>query len=286
MDEIALTIGNFDGVHLGHQALLKKLKERGKKTAVVTFSNHPSTILKQKPVKLISTLSHKLHLLQNIDFLIVKEFTTELSQLSAEDFLLQVQKEIPFSKLILGQPSRLGHKREAGHQEIDHLALKLGFAFEPISLLDEDGQICSSTRIRNLIALGELKQVETLLGRPYSIFSQVQLGEGKGRLLGFRTLNVAVNSLSLPPLGVYTASIKHKNRFYKGIANLGFAPTLKTLEEPLLEVHLLDCEEILIEEEIEVVFHHFLRQEMKFSSPEALKNQIKLDIQLATSKFI
>lgn len=284
MDEIALTIGNFDGVHLGHQALLKRLKEKGKKTIVVTFSNHPSEILREKSVKLIITLKHRLKLLQVVDAVIVKEFTRELSCLSAYDFLKGLKEEISFSTLILGKEARLGRNREAGCLEIDQIANKLGFEFEPFAPYCEGGTICSSSVIRKCLSEGNLQVVSSFLGRPFSLLSQVQPGDGLGRLIGFKTINLPIDSLVLPPLGVYIVAIKHQGLIYKGVANLGYAPTLKNMPHPLLEVHILDNDKSF-EGEIEVIFHKFLREERKFLSLKELKNQIALDIE-QTKNFI
>ncbi len=276
-NEISLTVGNFDGVHLGHQKILEELK--GQK-CLFTFSNHPGEILHHRTVPLLTIPSQKLHFLKQagIDRIIVAPFTRELSLQSAETFLSSLKQRVPFTRLVLGHDAAVGHLRQGDREEIDALSKKLDFTAQFLEPLKIDGKVVSSTRIREHIQKGELEKAAIFLGRPYLICGHVMVGAGKGKLLGFQTANLSVETLCLPPLGVYSVEVIHKGKPYLGVANLGSAPTLHTNRATLLEVHILDIEESLYGEEIEVIFKRFLRPEREFSSPESLKKQISLDI--------
>jgi len=280
MKEVALTIGNFDGVHLGHQALCARLKEEGKRQVIVTFANHPSTVLKDTPTPTLTTHFHKLQILKKIGIteVVTLPFTEALSLLSAQEFLLFLQKQTSFDVLILGQEARLGHKREAGEEEITALGNELGFTTSYIPPVYHESTPISSTRVRSLVAKGDLSSASLLLGRDYSLLSPVQRGEGKGKLLGFKTLNFSLEGLQHPPWGVYVVSVCYNGTSYRGVANLGVAPTLKLSSPPLMEVHLLDFAQEIYGAFVEVTFHRHLREERKFPSLEALKNQIEQDI--------
>jgi len=281
-----LTIGFFDGLHRGHQAVLTRLKEvalqRHKKTTVLTFSDSPSYVLhkKQQPSQLYST-EHKILLLKEmgIDHLILLPFTTELAQLSAEQFLQQLHPVCPFDQLVLGYDTAFGKDKEGGREKIKQLGTTMGFQAEYIQPLTLDGEIVSSTQIRSLILQGNLKQAEHLLGRKYSIYSKVIHGAGRGKKLGFPTANIALKDFCLPPYGVYAVKIKQGEHVYQGAANLGVAPTVRDSLEPLLEVYLFDYVKDLYDEYLEVIFYAYVRPEIKFSSLDALKCQIQKDVE-------
>ncbi len=278
--EISLTLGNFDGVHLGHQKILQELK--GQKS-LFTFSNHPAEILHQRTVPLLTTPSQKLHLLKQagIEQIVVAPFTRELSLQSAETFLSSLKQRVPFTHLVLGHDAAVGHLRQGNRREIDILSRKMDFTPLFQDPLKIDGKVVSSTRIRGLIQKGDFERAALFLGRPYSIRGQVMPGAGKGKLLGFQTANLSVETLCLPPLGVYAVEVIRNGKLYLGVANLGAAPTLHTNRTTQLEVHILDAKESLYAEEIEVIFKRFLRPEKWFPSPERLKQQISHDIALA-----
>lgn len=271
-----LTIGNFDALHLGHLALLNAMQ---KPKVVLTFTNHPQAFFSGKePLKLLS-LPHKLHLfeLYGVDAVILLPFNEELSKKTAEEFL----HEIPFSKLVLGYDARIGHKREGTPEILTALSKKMGFelAYMPPVVIDE--RPISSSRVKEFVRQGELKRAEELLGRPYSLFGSVVEGLGKGKSLGFPTLNLNVTGLVLPPLGVYAVKVFFQGKAHKSVANLGFSPTLRNATTPILEAHIPSFEEDLYGKQVEIIFSHFIRQEKKFLSVEDLKNQIAKDIVIA-----
>ncbi len=282
---VVLTIGFFDGVHLGHQRIFSKVKELKGDTGLsfaLTFKNHPQTVLKPfTPFPLISSLTQRVQLIKNqgIDTLILLDFDKEIQNTSADEFLLNLHEHIPFDHLVLGPNATIGRKKEGDAKLIQLLSKKFSFDFHPQDSYFMDKCQVSSTLIREMITRGNLNEASKLLNRPYSIVAPVISGEQIGKVLGFPTLNLDVEDLILPPLGVYKVHLMKQGRAHLAIANLGFAPTLKERKTPLLEVHLLDYKEELIEEELEIVFVDFIRKEKKYSSIDELKAQIHLDIQ-------
>lgn len=277
---ISLTIGNFDGVHIGHQAILAALS--GQKV-VFSFSNHPVEVLKNRSCPRLTTTSHRLSLLEKlgVDTTILVPFTEAFSRQSAEEFLLSLRAAVPFSHLVLGHDAVIGHGRQGDSRHLRDLAAKMDFHLDylqPVIFLDET---VSSSRARKLIREGVFEEAGAILGRPYSIRTIVEPGEQQGRLLGFPTANLKVHSLCLPPLGVYIVQADISGNRHMGVANLGQAPTLHADRPPLLEVHLIDCEEELYGIEIEIFFLEFLRHERRFESIEALKKQIQQDVRSA-----
>lgn len=284
---IALTIGNFDGFHLGHQKLLSKLMEKAEHSVVLTFTSHPNTVLQNRPVSYLTSLPHRLTLLENfgIDTVIALPFTQEFSEQSPEAFLTFLKSYIPFSHLILGYDAVIGHQRSGHPALLQTLSEKLDFSLEYLEPVNFNGNVVSSRQIRNLIQEGDFKTAELYLGRPYSIYSAVIQGAGKGGRIGFRTANLSVEHLSLPPIGVYAVKVCIENQSYLGVANLGYAPTLHQDRPPVLEVHILDYDNTLTHVPLEVIFLKHLRGEKKFPSIEALKTQIQKDIYQTRSLY-
>lgn len=287
-DPLVVTIGNFDGVHLGHQLVLKKVAEAkdrmNGKSLAITFSNHPSEVLNpEKPLFKICTLNHRIKLLKEsgIDILLLLTFTKEFSQQSAEEFLKRIREKYSFSHLILGHDAAFGKDRKGDRQQIQNLAKAFHFHVEYLDSFSLDGVTISSSKIRELISEGDFTKLQKFLGRPYSIYSKVISGKGKGKTIGFPTANIEVNDLCLPPYGVYAVKLINSEQIFKGVANLGVAPTIRHESNPLLEVHLFEHHEDLYNKNVEVIFSNYLRPEKKFSGLEELKNQIHNDIQKA-----
>lgn len=292
LSPIALTIGNFDGIHLGHRAVLEHLKQTAKKnkikSAVLTFSNHPSLILRPThPTPLLCTIEHKIQLLHDIgiDLIILLPFTKEFSEQSAEVFLHHVLETLPFDILILGSDAHIGKNREGDRSMITKLADTLGFHVEYFPDYTQDGQRISSSLIRDYIQKGQLRQAEKLLGRPYSIYGPILKGDGRGAPLGFPTANLSVSNLCLPPLGVYAVSLSYEKKTLAGVANLGFAPTVRQENDPILEVHLFDQHLNLYGKTVDVKFFDFIRQERRFENLEELRKQIAIDIKNVKAIF-
>jgi riboflavin kinase / FMN adenylyltransferase len=282
---VILTIGNFDGMHLGHQALLHHLVNTAKKqqaaSAVLTFSNHPSKVLNPtNPTPLLCKIEHKMAMLEQagIDLALLLPFTKEFSEQSADVFLKTVRHSLPFQTLILGSDAHIGKNREGNRSNVTKLAETLGFAIEYFPDIEKNGQRISSSLIRACIRQGHLKEAETLLGRPFSIYGEVIKGRGTGTTLGFPTANLDVEDLCLPPLGVYAVRLFIDNKPHEGIANLGIAPTVRQNNKPILEVYLFDHINDLYGKNVEVLFCEFIREEKQFSNLEELKKQIALDV--------
>lgn len=286
-----LTIGNFDGMHRGHQALLEHLQviaqRTASSTAVLTFENHPTEVLSpERAVKQICTPAHKMMLLDaiGINLLILLTFTREFSQLTTEQFLQELQSYSGFTTLILGHDARIGKNREGDHDKVRELAHSKGFSVEYLKPVSQQGIVVSSTHIRKLIQQGDFDQVAQFLGRRYSIYGPVVKGQSQGARLGFPTANLDLSQLILPPYGVYAVQVKHKNELLQGVANLGIAPTVRSEGEPRLEVHLIDQQRDLYGENIEVIFLKYLRGEKKFANITELQQQIAKDV--VQAKFV
>jgi|688.fasta_scaffold04683_20 riboflavin kinase/FMN adenylyltransferase len=282
----AMMIGNYDGMHLGHQSLFQQLKKIAQsthcKSVVVTFKNHPSLVLRPEcPVQLLCTFEHKVKLIeaQGIDVLIPLTFTKEFSHQTAEQFLNEVRKHCSFSHLILGFDSVLGKDRHGDKPHLFKVAKEQGFSLTYLDEIKLDGEKISSSKIRECIRQGNFDHAEKMLGRRYSIYTSIKSGEGLGKRIGFPTLNMDVGGLCLPPLGVYAVKVIHENAMLDGVANLGIAPTVRQNPEPILEVHLL--ESVAKIDWIEVVFIQFLRPEIRFENIDRLKEQIGKDVEQA-----
>lgn len=282
---VILTIGNFEGVHKGHQALLKQVVDLAHKhhktAALITFSNHPTEILNpNNPTPLLCTTDHKLSLFKKagIDLVILLPFTKDFSQQSAEAFLENIQENLPFQDLLLGSDAHIGKNREGNPTTIAALAKKIGFTVDYFPDINFESQRISSSRIRACIHKGDFKDAELLLGRPYSIMGTVIKGTGRGTPIGFPTANIAVDKLCLPPYGVYAVTLAADNKSYKGVANLGVAPTVHQERTPMLEVHLFDTNVDLYGKTVDVILHTYIRPEKRFESLDALKAQIAMDV--------
>jgi len=293
LDTAVVTIGNFDGVHLGHQKVLQQVTEKAKKhhrtSVAITFINHPSEVLHpEKPVCYLCTPEHKTQLLeqQGLNVLVQLFFTKEFSLQTAEAFLETIQSSIPFSHLILGHNASFGRNKQGTPEAIQDLAEAYNFEVEYVPPFTFEGSNVSSSKIRNYVLQGDLVQVEKLLGRPYSIYSTVIPGKGVGRQMGFPTANLNVAGLCLPPFGVYSVKVKIDEHTYDGIANLGIAPTIRNDKKPILEFHLFEeTVQDIKGHYVEVALHHFIRPEQKFSSLIELQNQIKTDIEQAKRSY-
>ncbi len=284
-EPIALTIGNFDGVHLGHQAVLKRLKASASQTVVFTFSNHPAEVLHNAQILRLTTLAHRLALLEQIgiDHVIIVPFTQEFASQSAEAFLATLKKHFPFTHLILGHDSVIGHDRK---RDLQQLCGPLAFSLEYLPSITHQNQVVSSSAIRRHIQAGELAQAGSLLGRPYSIVAIVQPGHGRGKEIGFHTANLPVEGLALPPFGVYAVQVNLDGKLLPAVANLGHAPTIHTARPPCLEVHLINEQRDLYGQQLEVIFQKFIRPEKRFDTFLELQAQIREDIGAASGLIV
>lgn len=284
---VGLTIGTFDGVHKGHQFILEQLRKAigpSGQISVLTFTNHPSHVLRpEQSIPLLCTVAHKTKLFEQygVDNVVIIPFSSHLSDYRAESFIEYIRAFIPFSHLVLGHDARLGKNRHGDKETMQQLAKHWQFEIQYLDPYKNGDAPISSTTVRQAIQKGNFQEAERLLGRPYSIYSAVEKGLGKGKKIGFPTANIDVSELCLPPLGVYAVNVICGQEKLKGVANLGIAPTLKTDQRPTLEVHLFSQDQDLYGKYVEVFFQKFLRPEKKFKSVEDLKKQIQIDVDLA-----
>lgn len=277
-----VTLGVFDGVHRGHQALLKQLKvksgKRNMESLVVTLTAHPSFVLGRHASEYwLDDPKEHLRLLFDAGarYVAVLPFTQEVAALSACEMARLLYDQLNMRSLLLGYDSRFGNKQHDDFDRLPQLASELGFTLqrgEPFLL---DGNPISSSRIRNSLADGHVEETAALLGRPYSLSGTVQHGRGVGHTFGFPTANVSLvgTRKMLPHEGVYAVRIDD----HTGMANLGPVPTFG-LEGATLEVHLLDFDGDLYGQAVEVQFIHRLRDIVRFGTAEALQRQLQEDI--------
>lgn len=280
-----LTVGNFDGIHLGHQALIRQIvneaKTDGSDAVIITFLNHPAQVIRPHHCPLrITTNEQRIELFNElgVDELYLLEFTESFAEQTTWQFLETLSKSMIIHKIILGHDAAIGKHREGDFLHLSKLGKEHGFTVEEFGAITEHGKVVSSTLVRKAIQSGELDVAHEYLGRPYSIYGKVMRGKGRGKTIGFPTANLDVKGLCLPPQGVYAVKVKIGAEVFQGIANLGNAPTLYSGEEVKLEVHVFDYSKDLYDSPIEVIFGQFIRPEIKFPTVAALKQQIAKDI--------
>ena len=280
------TIGNFDGVHRGHQAILQRLRERAAElqlpSCVVIFEPQPREFFApdNAPVRL-SRLRDKLELLAaaGVDRVLCLAFNRRLRELSAADFVRTVLVEgLGVQHLEVGDDFRFGCDRAGDFSFLEQAGRQFGFSVEDAITIELDGERVSSTRVRNAAQVADFALAEQLLGRPFSISGRVLHGQKLGRQLGTPTANVQLKRRRAPLNGVYLVSVELDGRVQPGVANIGMRPTVAGDGRAHLEVHLLDFAGDLYGRRLTVVFHQKLRDEQRFASLEALKAAIDADI--------
>ncbi len=291
---LAVTIGNFDGVHLGHQAMLNELKiearQRGLQTAVVIFEPHPREFFtpQQAPVRLTS-LREKLELFRTmgVDRVHVCRFDAEFARQSAAEFINALHQDMFAKFVLIGDDFRFGSGRVGDYALMQKIGEQQGFAVQAVRSVLHDGVRISSTAIRVALASGQIQLARQYLGRPYSISGRVVHGDATGRKLGFPTANIQLKH-NLPPVKGVFVVLAHAEALgvLQGVASLGVRPTLKQDAKPVLEVHLFEFEQQIYGKHLRVEFLHKLRDEEKYPNLQALTQQIALDVNNAQSWFI
>ena len=286
---IALALGMFDGVHLGHRAVLNRCIEFAKAEnltpAVLTFWPHPSHLIRpDDPTQMIQNIVHKKDLLENIgiQLLIEIEFTRSFAAIEADQFLPLLHSKIHSLKsLFVGENFRFGKKRIGDLQLLSSQGKKLGIQIHGLPRKLYKGQPISSSRIRKELADGNLSEVNFMLNRPYACSGKVITGKQLGRTIGFPTLNIAYDPEKRPRFGVYLVRVHSESDSAWGVANFGLRPTVNSeTNKPLLEIHVLeDSCPWTTGKELKIDWIQFIRSEQKFASLDALKQQIKLDLE-------
>lgn len=288
-----LAIGNFDGVHLGHRALLERLTATARQfdlpAAVMTFEPHPRELFapEQAPARLTS-LREKLALLDGcgIDEVYLLHFSRRLAELSAAEFIERVLVQgLGVRHLIIGDDFRFGKGRGGDFALLQAAGQRYGFGVEAMHTIEIDGERVSSSAVRDALGQGDLEHAARLLGRPYCISGRVVHGGKIGRKLGWPTANIQLKRKRVALTGVFAVTVSGLDkRHLPGVASLGVRPTLGRGLAPVLEVHLFDFDQEIYGVHVTVHFLHKLREEMKFSSLEALADQIACDV-AATRKY-
>lgn len=274
-----VTIGIFDGVHKGHQLILKKvLKEAGKshlKSVVVTFNPHPVKVLNPgAEIPFLISFEHRIKLIKSmrIDDCVAIKFTKAFSKISPEDFIKNILiDKLNLKVLVTGENFLFGSKKKGDKKTLERLSKIYGFRFYSVPPLKIDGGYISSTRIRKAIEKGDLKLASKMLGRPVTILGTVVKGKRLGRKIGFPTANINPHHESIPPSGVYSVDVALDKKLYRGILNIS--------AHKIIESHIFKFNKHIYGRDIEVIFRQKIRDEKKFKSLEALKRQISLDIQ-------
>lgn len=283
-----VTIGTFDGVHIGHQKIIKRLIGLGEqahlKSVILTFFPHPRMVLqKDSGIKLINTLKERGAILEalGLDYLLVKKFTKAFSRLSAEDFVKTILVDkLHAKKVIIGYDHRFGRNRNADINDLKKFGDMYGFEVEEISAQDINDVAVSSTKIRKALEEGDIAKANAYLGYPFMLTGKVVKGKALGRQIDYPTANIKIpeDYKLIPKHGAYIVRSTINNHIVYGMMNIGFNPTVEGDEETI-EVHFFNFNKNIYNKTIQIDLLHRLRDEQKFESVEALKTQLETDKQ-------
>lgn len=287
-----VTIGNFDGVHLGHQKILSGVIERARATdlmaAVLTFYPHPSRVLRPEAAPaLLATLEQRVAAFNaaGIDAALVMRFDAELAKVSAEDFVRKYLVESLRARAVMvGGNFRFGHRQLGDVKLLEELGRQWNFEVHVVPPIVADGVVVSSSAVREALREGRVEEAARLLGRPVALEGEIQPGTGQGRKLVVPTLNLATEQECVPKNGVYATQTIVQGKTYQSATNIGVRPTFNGTRLAI-ESHLFDFNENLTSGRMEIRFHARLRDEQKFASPAALKEQVLKDIERAKEYF-
>ncbi|MBN1547103.1 MAG: bifunctional riboflavin kinase/FAD synthetase [Syntrophaceae bacterium] len=281
-----VTIGNFDGVHVGHRYIFNQIIDEarrvGSKAVVITFDPHPKMILHpdRRPFYLIATLEEKMALLAEIgiDGVFLIPFSLEYAQTTAQSFICDVLWErLRIKKVFIGHDYTFGRGKEGKKQLLEDFGRKLGFDVAVIDAVKVGETIISSTLIRNLILEGRVREAADFLGRPYNLKGHVVKGYRRGKDLGYPTANLTPEKVLVPRTGVYAAIVLRRHTRHAAVLNIGYNPTFGN-NELTIEIHLLNFTGEIYGETLQVYFVERLRDEVRFASPEELVRQIQRDV--------
>jgi riboflavin kinase / FMN adenylyltransferase len=291
---LALTIGNFDGVHLGHQALLKQLsaaaQARGLPTAVLVFEPHPREFFtpQQAPARLTS-MREKLELFAalGVDRVHVCHFDQRFAHMSAADFIHALHERLAVKFVLIGDDFRFGSGRSGDFALMEKIGAQHDFGVQAMHSVLQDGVRVSSTAVRAALAEGDLRRAQHYLGRPYSISGRVEHGDDLGKKIGFPTANIQLKHNRPPLSGIFVVRVQGDGlESTQGVASLGVRPTVHANGKTVLEAHLFDFSRDLYNKHLRVDFLHKLRDEEKYPNLESLTEQIALDVEQARQFFL
>lgn len=285
-----MAIGNFDGVHLGHQEILQFLAQKAKEldlvSLVLTFSPHPEKILGGARIKMLQTLDQRLEEIKkfSIQTILVASFDEKFSNLSGQEFIQKIVVNILRAKaVIIGENFQFGKNREGDIVFLNRLASRYNFQVFSIPSVTKENMIVSSSMIRSLLQEGKIEKANLLLGRPYEIDGKVIKGKSIGRSIGFPTANIQTENELVPP-GVFITSSGINAKTLPSLTNVGICPTFSQ-QEINIESYIIDFDKNLYGKKIKVDFFKKIRDEMKFATPEKLSFQIKKDLRAAKAYF-
>lgn len=282
-----ITVGSFDGVHRGHQEIIRYLVERARETGgrsvVVTFDPHPQEVLRRggTSVSILSTLDERAREFEKlgVDLLVVIPFTAETAATSWRDFLDNLKRNIGVAEIVMGHDHAFGRNREGTPEVLRAAGEEEGFAITQIPPLEIDGVTVSSSKIRNALLEGDVALAEHYLGRPYTLTGTVVRGDGRGRSIGLPTANITPDNPSklIPANGVYCVTAEVAGRDVRGMTNIGVRPSFTDGTVRTIETNLLDFDEEIYHTSITLRFRRFVRSEQKFDGPQAFLAQLALD---------
>jgi riboflavin kinase/FMN adenylyltransferase len=286
--DTVMTVGVFDGVHVGHRHLLAHLRseadKHGWQSGIVTFKNHPEdTISTDGRLLWLDGLDTRIKLIQSlgIDIAIALSFTPELRQLSPREFAQKLQKHLKMRALIIGPDFAMGKNRQGNYDQLRSVGQELNFSVEVVPPFEVDGEVVSSSLIREVLSRGDMEKVARLLGRAYSLDGKIVSGDRWGRTMGFPTANLEVGAMqAIPKDGVYATITRTEGKVLPSVTNIGFRPTFGG-KTRTIETYIIDYQNDLLDKDFSVDFVQRLRDEKHFDSIEELRQQISRDIKQA-----
>lgn len=287
-----LTIGNYDGIHIGHKKIIEKVKEKALMIngtpMLMTFYPHPVSVVKpDKILCLITPLNVRKRLIEEsgIDVLFVLPFTEEFRLLTPQEFVENILVDkLGIKGLIVGYDFKFGRGGKGDTQLLKQLSGTYGFFFEVVEAVTLDGEKIGSNRIRKLIMEGDVKKAELFLGRPHMIEGKVVHGDGRGKGIGFPTINLKTDYELIPKDGVYISEVEINGKMFPSVTNIGYNPTFD-VKKLSVETHILDYSGDLYGADLTLYFHERIRGEIKFDGADALMNQIAMDIKITKEYF-
>lgn len=283
-----LTVGVFDGVHRGHQQIIKKLitgaHANDAPAVVLTFDPHPASVLAGREIKCLTLPDERADLLGrlSVDVVVTQPFTRELSAVTAYDFMVRLTRQLGLKQLLIGYDFALGKGREGNATRLKEIGSELGYAVEVVPAVSDESGVISSTEIRKLIEVGNVAEAARLLGHPYSLHGPVIHGDGRGKTINVPTANLAYSEAKMiPAKGIYACWASLNNKKYQAAINIGTNPTFTPDKQtPNVEVHLLDFGQDIYGEDVRLEFVTRLRDELKFDSVDVLLAQIWKDVEM------
>ena len=286
-----LTIGNYDGIHLGHRRIIERVKERARELSgvsmLMTFRPHPLHVLRpDKELAAITPLEEKKRLIREagIEVLFIAPFTAEFAQIEPEEFVASILvAKLAIKGLVIGYDFRFGRLGRGNTPFLQEAGRTSGFFVEVVDPVALEGEKVGSNRIRTLVSAGDAAKAARLLGRPFAIEGTVVRARGRGKTIGYPTINLKTDYSLIPNTGVYVTEAEVEGRKYGGVTNIGFNPTFGDGQERSIETFILDFDGDLYEKKVRLYFLERIRDEMKFGSAEELTAQIAQDVETGRS---